>query len=374
MPQILSNDFKKQWNDCGQEILAAINTVGESGWYILGKEVKAFEQSLAQVFSCSQAIGCANGMDGLEISLRALGLNAGAKVLTTPLSAFATTLAIARVGLRPVFVDVDKHGLIDLDLCEQALKQDSSIKCVMPVHLYGHCLDLKRLKEIKRAYNVHIIEDCAQSILASFEDIPCGTIGDLAATSFYPTKNLGALGDGGAILTNSSELSAQARVLRDYGQKEKYVHDALGLNSRLDEVHAAILHKVFLPRLKEWTRRRAAIAASYFDGICNKLVTPLPAPKGSNSCWHLFPVLIKPGARAAFQKHLNDAGISTTVHYPHLIPHQKAVTSSGNFEVRSSLETAEKIAENVISIPNHPYMTDDEVTFCIETINNWKFQ
>ena len=252
---ILLNDFQRQWADTRADVLDATERVGASGWYILGKNVESFERALAASFDRAFAVGCASGLDAIEIALRALGLRPGDKVLTTPLSAFATTLAILRAGGVPVFVDVDDHGLIDLARCEERLAT-GDIRAFVPVHLYGQPLPLPRLAELQARFAVALVEDCAQSALARFRGRSAGTVGAIAATSFYPTKNLGALGDGGALLTDDPALRDRCASLRNYGQTARYQHDELGLNSRLDELQAAILAQAFLPRLPAWTERR----------------------------------------------------------------------------------------------------------------------
>ncbi len=367
---ILLNDFKRQWAETSGDVLAAVAGVGESGWYILGQEVVLFERALAGVLDRRHAVGCASGLDAIEVALRALGVTNGAKVLTTPYSAFATALAIVRAGATPVFVDVDDHGLISLDRCQDALESDPTIRAMVPVHLFGQCVDLGRLGELRDRFELAIVEDCAQSIGAAFRGRLGGTVGQVAATSFYPTKNLGALGDGGALTTDDASLAARCRSLRDYGQTGKYVHDELGLNSRLDELHAAVLRRAFLPRLASWNERRARIARAYLDGVFNPSVRPIPAPDGSDGAWHLFPVRVPSASRDAFMRHMQAQGICTGIHYPFLIPHQKALAGV-SFEVRGELQRATDIAATEVSLPIHPYLRDDEVARVIDVVNAW---
>ena len=367
---ILLNDFKRQWADTGEQVLAAVREVGESGWYVLGKQVSEFERSLAQSTGRKHAIGCANGLDAIEIGLRALGVQPGQKVLTTPLSAYATTLAITRAGAVPVFVDVDATGLIDLTLVERELSRDTSITYLVPVHLYGQALELDRLEAIKAKFGVKIVEDAAQAICARSGNRLVGSVGEVTATSFYPTKNLGALGDGGAMFTDDATLDRALRVLRDYGQSTKYVHDVAGLNSRLDELHAGVLQKAFLPRLNAWTERRRAVAARYHDGLKHPKVKPVPAPPQSQSVWHLFPVSVPAASRDHFMKHLTSLGVGNGIHYPQLISDQKAL-SSVPFEVRGELRHAQAIVHEEVSLPIHPYLTDEEVARVIDAVNAW---
>jgi len=356
---ILMNDFPRQWDDTRADVLAAVCAVGESGWYITGSELASFERALAQVWGVPHAAGVASGLDALEIALRVSGCKAGDFVLTTPLSAFATTLAILKIGATPVFVDTDEFGLIDLDLCAEVLAARSEIRFLIPVHLYGHALDLTKLEQLP----VTIVEDCAQSILAKHAGRSTGTAGSIAATSFYPTKNLGAMGDGGAILTNDEALCRQVKSLRDYGQSAKYRHDAIGYNSRLDELHAAIL-RIWLARLPGWTARRRAIAQEYLAGISHPGVRPVGMPAGSDSSFHLFPVLCS--NKQSLMDHLKRRGIMTGEHYPILIPDQKALAFPS-----SHLPNARRFAEQEVSLPIHPYLNDDEVGCVVEAVNEW---
>ena len=367
---VVLNDFRAQWAEIAADTLAAVRTVGESGWYILGRQVAAFEQMLGQTLSVSQAIGCASGLDAIELGLRATGLQPGAKVLTTPLSAFATTLAIIRAGGVPVYVDVDASGLLDLGEMEAALRADPSIRHAVPVHLYGHALDLERLDRIRKEHDLIVIEDAAQAILARSRDISVGAVGQASALSFYPTKNLGALGDAGALLTSDDAVAARARCLRDYGQAAKYDHELLGMNSRLDELHAAILSQALLPRLSGGTARRCDIAARYLREIRHPHVAPLPVPEGSQSVWHLFPVRVAGAGRAMLVEHLSGLQIQSAVHYPTPIPDQRALAQV-TWHAHGSLSNVRTLCQHALSLPVHPHMSDSHVTRVIEAVNSW---
>lgn len=369
---VLLNDFRRQWQVIKDEVLAAVQRVGASGWYILGNEVQQFETELARLWGMQHAVGVGNGLDALEIALRSAGLQQGDMVLTTPLSAFATTLAVVRAGGVPVFVDVDESGLLDLDRCHDVLRRVPSIRWLLPVHLYGHAMDLESLESLRRDFELNVVEDCAQSILAQSRAKATGTVGTVAATSFYPTKNLGALGDAGAVLTNDPSLAFKARALRHYGQSATYVHDYLGLNSRMDELHAAILRSALLPHLKEWTAKRRAIAAAYREGIDHPQITIPPVPPGSQSVCHLFPVLVPAALRQSFVDHLKRNGVQTGTHYSRLIPHQKALASLGTFEVFGDLTKAERFATEEVSLPINPFLSSAEVTQVIEACNCWR--
>ncbi len=370
--KVQSNEFARQWRLIEADVLNAVARVGGSGRYILGEEVRRFEDALALAWPIPHAVGVASGLDAIEIALRCLGLHPGERVLTTPLSAFATTLAVVRAGGLPVFVDVDSSGLLDLGRCREVLSGDRSVRWLLPVHLYGHALDLEALAGLQAEFELSVVEDCAQSIGARSRGRATATVGQVAATSFYPTKNLGALGDGGAVLTADAAIAETARALRHYGQSATYVHDHLGLNSRLDEVHAAILNDALLPHLPAWTARRSAIAAAYRDGIRHPRVTVPPLPPGSESVWHLFPVLTEPAQRAAFAAHLEAAGVRAGVHYPRLIPGQRALAAAGRFAVVGELTNAERFANGEVSLPIHPFLGDDEVAHVVASCNSWR--
>jgi len=365
------NDFFRQWTDTGLAVLDAVRRVGESGWYILGPEVARFEEALAVQVGRRFAVGCASGLDAIEISLRALGLKPGDKVLTTPLSAFATTLGILRAGGRPAFIDVDQSGLVDLDRARDVCSRHPSIRFFVPVHLFGHACDLEVLAALKSRFDLRVVEDCAQAIGAHSGAREVGSVGNLSALSFYPTKNLGALGDGGAVLTDDASLADACRSLRDYGQTAKYVHDLSGLNSRLDELQAAILGRAFLPRLAGWTQRRQSIAERYLQGIRNPSVRTVPVPPGSRPAWHLFPVLVEPRSRDAFCKYLHDGGVRTGLHYPILITRQRALDDPSSFEILNELTRAEAFAASEVSLPIHAYLRDDEVETIVSRVNGW---
>jgi len=365
---ILLNDFKRQWADCGEAVLDAVRHVGESGWYILGEEVRRFEEALAATWGRRFCVGVGTGLDAIEIALRALGLSPGDRVVTTPNSAFATTLAILRIGAIPIFVDVDAGGQIDLGQCREILASRSEVRYIVPVHLYGEPLDPQALADFRDRFDSNIVEDCAQSILARRGGRPAGTIGQTAATSFYPTKNLGAYGDGGAILTDDAVLADAARQLRDYGQSEKYVHTRLGTNSRLDEVHAAILRRALMPRLEAYTRRRREVAAAYRAGIRHPCVrVPEAAGEGVG---HLFPIVVPAKSRQNFRAFLKERGVATGEHYPLAIPDQPAMRGVP-FETPFGLTRVREFCASEVSLPIHPYLLDDEVARVIDAVNTW---
>ena len=366
---IFANDFRALWREIGADAQAALRRVGESGWFVLGTEVMEFEKALATFWGMREAIGCGNGMDAIELSLRAAGLPPGQRVLTTPLSAFATTLAILRAGGVPVFGDVDATGALDLRLARKQFEAHPDLRWMVPVHLFGQCMDLTELAALRDAFGLKIIEDCAQSIGATWKNQPCGSVGLTAATSFYPTKNLGTMGDGGAILTNDPALVSAARQWLNYGQSEKYVHTLPGLNSRLDEIHAAILRDALLPRLDQFTKARREIATRYRRGLQHPQLT-LPPPSAPEShVNHLFPLYVE-GSRENFIGHLREHQIVTGVHYPHLIPDQPAMQGQ-RFEIAGSLPVARRMASSEISLPIHPHLSAEDCARVINACNSW---
>jgi dTDP-4-amino-4,6-dideoxygalactose transaminase len=367
LPQVQANDFARQWHIIREDAIEAVDRVGRSGWLVLGEEVLEFERGLAAWWGVPHAIGVASGLDALEIALRCAGVPAGARIITTPLTAFATTLAIIRAGAEPVWCDVEESGGLDLDLIDAAIRSDPTIRAVMPVHLYGHPIDPVGLERLAEEYDILIVEDCAQSAGAERAGRPTGTAGLAAGASLYPTKNLGAMGDGGVLLTGDAALAERARRLRDYGQGARYEHVDLGLNSRLDELHAAILRSALLPRLDQWMARRSEIAARYVEGLSDCCLRPIVAT-GGRSAHHLFPVEVTTDEHATIFERLRQRGIAVGRHYPFVCPDQPAVRGLGI--TIGSLPVARRLAERELSLPIHPYLEDREVehviTACLE--------
>ncbi|HEX4114935.1 MAG TPA: DegT/DnrJ/EryC1/StrS family aminotransferase [Solirubrobacteraceae bacterium] len=362
-PPILANDFARQWEQIRVDAIDAVERVGRSGWLVLGEEVRTFEREFAAWWGVPHAVGVASGLDALEIALRCLDLRTGSRVLTTPLTAFATTLAIIRAGAEPVWCDVDESGGLDLAQADAALRADPSIRAVMPVHLYGHPLDLLGLEDLAADHEIVVIEDCAQSTGARRNDKPTGVAGIVAGTSLYPTKNLGAMGDGGVLLTSDPDLAERAKTFRDYGQASRYEHVELGLNSRLDELQAAILRTALLPRLDRWLARRREIAQIYEDALRDSALRPIVASEGE-SAHHLFPVELERGDAADFGKHLASHGVGVGRHYPVPCPDQPAARGRGI--VLGSIPVARRIAKRELSLPIHPHLEDREVEFVVQ--------
>jgi dTDP-3-amino-3,4,6-trideoxy-alpha-D-glucose transaminase len=369
---IPQNDFKRLWAETGPDVLRAVEAVGAGGWYILGERVAAFERDLAPLFGTAHAIGVASGLDAIELSLRALGCGPGDFVLTSPISAFATPLAILKTGAIPVFADCDAGGLIDFDDCRRILSARSDIRYFVPVHLFGHCVDLEELRQLRDRFGLAIVEDCAQSIGASSKGVQSGSVGEAAATSFYPTKNLGALGDGGSALTSSADLDQKLRQLRDYGQTSKYRHDICGYNSRLDELHAAILETAFLPRLVKWTEARRSAARAYIENIRNCAIRIPAAPAASQSVWHLFPVLIDAARKREAIEYFKTTGVAVGEHYPLALIEQEAMKPYLKKSGGSPCEQAKAFCHSEISLPVHPYLTESEIQKVIDVANGWR--
>ena len=346
-----------------EDALEAVERVGLSGWLVLGEEVASFEQEFAAWWGVPHAVGVASGLDALEIALRCAGIGTGVRVITTPLTAFATTLAILRAGAQPIWCDAEESGGLDLDQVDVALRREKRIGAVMPVHLYGHPLDPGALEGLAAEYGVAVIEDCAQSAGAERDGRPTGMAGVAAGTSLYPTKNLGAMGDGGVLLTADGALAERARSMRDYGQSRRYEHTELGLNSRLDELHAAILRSALLPRLDGWLARRRGIAERYTATLADTALRPIVA-RGGRSAHHLYPVEVLDGDPGRSRSSSEERGVQVGRHYPFVCPDQPAVQSMGT--AIGELPVARRLAARELSLPIHPHLTGDEVELVIE--------
>lgn len=361
------NDFKAEPESLRIAELAALEKVLHSGWYVLGNEVKAFEAAWAERCGLTYAVGVGNGMDAIEIGLRALGIGKGDEVITTPMTAFATVLAVIRAGALPVLADISPEtALLDPASVERCISHRT--KAILLVHLYGQVREMERWATLCEKHGIALLEDCAQSHLAKWDGKVAGSFGRFGAYSFYPTKNLGALGDAGALVSNDAELAQRAAVLRNYGQSVRYHHTELGLNSRLDELQAALL-RVRLERLEGFTERRREIAKTYRERITNPLVKLLAGPEQADShVYHLFAVICEERDRLA--QHLKTAGVETYVHYPVPIHFQEPCK-----ELRcdpNGLPMSETHAVNCLSIPCHPQMGDPDISTVINAINAFK--
>ena len=360
------NDFKAEPSLLKAEMSAAVSRVIDSGWYVLGQELNTFEKEWADVCGVSHAVGVGNGMDAIEIALRSLDIGPGDEVITTPMTAFATVLAIFRTGATPVLADIDKEtALLKLDSVARCISNKT--KAVILVHLYGQIRNMSSWIEFCAKQNLYLIEDCAQSHLASLQGSVAGSFGIAGAYSFYPTKNLGALGDGGMLVTSHSAIAERSLRLRNYGQSIRYHHPEIGLNSRLDEIQAAIL----LARMKwlsEFTQRRQQIATQYRERIVNSLIHKLADPQEPDAhVYHLF--VITCCERDRLRAYLDNRGISTFFHYP--IPIHRQDSCRDILCDPNGLSASELHASSCISLPCHPQMTDNDIDKIIEAVNDF---
>ncbi len=329
-------------------VKAAIDRVIESGWFVLGPEVEAFEAEFAAASQAPFAVGVGTGTDAITLILRALDIGPGDEVITPPLSAAYSALAVMMAGARPVFADIDPERLtLDPRAAEAAITPRT--RAIMPVHLYGQAADMRAFEAIAARHNLALVEDAAQAQLATADGRAVGTIGIAGATSFYPTKNLGALGDGGAVITRDAQLAARIKRLRNGGQTSRYHHQEAGANSRLDEMQAAIL-RARLPLLAGWTARRRAIAAQYRGAAAPGSVT-VPREFDAGHVYHLFPVLTP--HREAFQGHCRSQGVETLIHYPVPIPRQPALSSTSP----AMCPIADRVCAEVVSLPMYPALS-----------------
>jgi dTDP-4-amino-4,6-dideoxygalactose transaminase len=346
------------------EIDAAVARVLDSGWFILGPEGEAFEREIASHLGARDAVAVANGTEAIQLALEALGLAPGDEVVTSPLTAAFTGLAVLRSGARPVFADVDPATLnVSAETVERALTPHT--RALLPVHLYGHPVDLDPLLEIARRRGIPLVEDACQAVGARYKDRPVGALSGIGALSFYPTKNLGAFGDGGAVLVNDPATAVRLRRLRNGGQSDRYHHETAGLNSRLDEMQAAIL-RAKLVRLEGWTARRRTLAARYRSGLEGAGVD-LPAEQPyAGAVYHLY--VVRHPRRDALAAALRDRGIGTLVHYPIPLHLQPAFAELGGRV--GDFPVAEKAAGEILSIPLYPEMTDAQADAVIAAIRD----
>jgi dTDP-4-amino-4,6-dideoxygalactose transaminase len=338
------------------EVLNSFERFFDQAWYVLGDDLKKFEQEYSVFNHVAHTVGVSNGLDALHIALKSLEIGKGDEVIVPSNTFIATVLAVSYVGAKPVFVEPEKDTYtLDATRIEAAIT--ARTKCIIPVHLYGQACNMNAIMQIAKKHSVFVIEDNAQAQGAAFDGILTGSFGNINATSFYPGKNLGALGDAGAITTNDSLLDKKARVLRNYGSEVKYHHEVIGFNMRLDECQAAVL-SVKLKYLKEWTAQRQQIASWYKEALASvqHVILPFTNPLATH-VYHLF--VIRTTERDALQAHLTNDGIGTLIHYP-IPPHlQKAYVDlgyhSGDFPI------AEELANTSLSLPLWPGMSQQQV-------------
>ena len=336
-----------------------------SGWYIMGPELEAFEQEFAAYTGACYAVGLNSGLDALTLSVAALGISVGDEVIVPANTYIATVLAVTANGATPVFVEPDEYYNLDAERLEDAVTVRT--RAIMPVHLYGQAVNMELVMEIAGRHRLAVIEDCAQSHGAHFGGTMTGRFGDIGCFSFYPTKNLGAFGDAGAIVTDNAVLAEKIRMLRNYGSKEKYHNEICGVNSRLDEIQAALL-RVKLGHLPELIEERKKIAAQYMASIRNPHIVLPETRNGAEHVYHQF--VVRTAARGHFKDYLAANGIETVIHYP--VPPHLAECYVNLGYGHGSFPVAERYADEVLSLPMFNGMRADEIAYVIETVNAYR--
>jgi dTDP-4-amino-4,6-dideoxygalactose transaminase len=357
-------DLTKQYESIQSEIDDATQRVLKSGWFILGKEVAAFEKEFAEYLGVAHALGVGSGTEALHLALLALGIGSGDEVVTVPNTAVATVAAIELTGAQAVLCDVRPDSmLIDVEKLARAITPRT--RAVIPVHLFGQSADLDPILEIARAKSIFVLEDCAQAHGATYRGRRVGSIGDIAAYSFYPTKNLGAYGDGGAIVTRDPRLAERVNLLRQYGWRERYTSEIKGMNSRLDELQAAVL-RVKLRHLDGWNAARRERAALYTEMLHGP--TPPREMAYGQAVYHLY--VVQSARRDRLAAFLKERGIGTAIQYPHAIHRQAAYTNLGYPE--GSLPVAERLAREILSLPLYPELPLADVRTVAEAVNQFE--
>ena len=356
-------DLGATYSELKSDLDSSYKRVMESGWYILGSEVESFENEYAQYCEADHCVGVANGLEALSLSLLACGVERGDEVIVPSNTYIASWLAVTNIGAIPVPVEPNPQTYnIDSDLIEAAITPRT--KALMPVHLYGQPAELSKIVKLAAHFNLKVVEDGAQAHGAKIDDRRIGSHGDAVAWSFYPGKNLGAFGDGGAVTTNSNEVFERLKVLRNYGSKVKYVNEVCGFNSRLDPLQAAFL-RIKLKHLDAWNQRRSLIALEYKKLLdANKVVLPFVS-ECVEPAWHLF--VIQCGNREQLQQALNKEGIGTLIHYP-IPPHKQQAYASLGFDL-SLFPLASSLAKNVLSLPIGPHLTLKDSAIVADSVN-----
>jgi dTDP-4-amino-4,6-dideoxygalactose transaminase len=356
-------NVKDSYLELREELDAAYHRVMNSSWYILGQEVEAFEQEFAAYCGTKYCVGVANGLDALHLILRAMEIGAGDEVIVPANTYIATWLAISYANATPVPVEPDEKTYnINPSLIEAAITERT--KAILVVHLYGQPVDMDDINRIAKRYNLRVIEDAAQAHGAEYKGRRVGSLGDAAGFSFYPTKNLGAIGDGGAVTTNDGKLADKIRLLRNYGSRVKYENEIQGFNSRLDELQAAFL-RVKLAFLDEWNTRRAIVAKQYLKhlGKTDSLILPF-VPDFTHPAWHIF--VVRHSQRDRLQQYLTQVGIGTLIHYP--IPPHLSDAYRGNGWKIGDFPITEKLSQEILSLPMGAHMHNREIEIVIKAL------
>lgn len=363
--KVKCNVLDRQFFQYQQEYEEAALRVLRSGWYVLGNEVKQFEEEFAAFTGRKYCVGLNSGLDALIMSVRALGISQGDEVIVQANTYIATVLGITENGATPVFVEPDEYYNIDADKIEAAITDKT--KAIMVVHLYGQASNMGKIMEITKKYNLPVIEDCAQSHGACFDGKMTGSFGISGCFSFYPTKNLGAFGDAGAIVTDDKNFADKVRMMRNYGSRIKYYNEIEGLNSRLDEMQAALL-RVKLQHIKELNQERVVLADRYTKGITNEYIVKPEIRNGANNIFHQYVIRCKD--RSNLQKYLEEQGIQTQIHYP--VPPHLAECYERLGHKRGDYPITEQYANEVLSLPIYTGMTWEEQDYVIEKLNTFK--
>ncbi|MDH6098138.1 DegT/DnrJ/EryC1/StrS family aminotransferase [Anabaenopsis sp. FSS-46] len=366
-------DIQHQYATIAAEVSAAVLEVLTSGRYIGGPVVESFEQQFAAYHGTNHCIACNSGTDALYLALRALEIGTGDEVITTPFTFVATAEVISAVGATPIFVDIDSNTL-NIDLQQVAAAITPKTKAIIPVHLFGQPVDMTALMAIAKSHNLAVIEDCAQATGATWDHQKVGSIGDIGCFSFYPTKNLGGCGDGGAITTNDPQLAAKLRILKEHGQKNRYYYEEIGINSRLDSLQAAIL-QIKLRYLDTWNHQRRAIAAYYQQFLSHipDIIVPQELP-GGLSVWNQYTIrisstegIVRPNYRDWVRSQLQERGVNSMVYYPHPL-HLQPVYQYLGYQP-GQLPVAELACNQVLSLPMFPELTQlqqDQVIYALK--------
>jgi len=364
----MSVDFvklKRTYDLYASEYEQAVLRTMKSGWYILGTELDDFENKYAEYMGSKYCIGVNSGLDALILAVRALGIGSGDEVIVPANTYIASVLSITENGATPVFVEPDEYFCLDADKIEAAITERT--KAILPVHLYGQACEMRKICAIAEKYNLYVIEDCAQSHDATINGQKTGTFGTIGCFSFYPTKPMGALGDAGALLTDDEKIAKKLKALRNYGSAKKYINDIAGVNSRMDEVQAAIL-KVSMKHLEEGNEYRNRIAKKYRKGIHNPFVKLPECRKESYHVYHVFALLCE--KRDALQKHLLNLGVKTLIHYP-IPPHLQQCYGYLN-HMNGEFPISETYALQELSLPIYVGMPEEDIDLVIEAVNSFE--
>lgn len=363
--QIPFGEVSREYQELKPEIDSAINDVLTGGWFVLGNALESFEKAFAEYLGVSYCIGCASGTEAIALALMACKVAPGDEVITVAHTAVPTASAISMTGATPVLVDIEPGTcLMDVALLEQAITPRT--RAILPVHLYGQCVDMDPVVSLAEKYELYVIEDCAQAHGATYRSSKAGSIGQVGAFSFYPSKNLGCYGDGGAVVTSDPELADRLRMLRNYGQRERYYHEIKGINSRLDELQAAIL-SVKLQHLDAWNEKRLKIANYYTANLRDlPISTPIETGYGRH-VYHLY--VIQEQRRDLLQQQLTDHGVQTLIHYPVPVHMQTAYADLGHKV--GSLPMSESVSNRILSLPIYPQLSDHEVEFVVAGIRRF---